>query len=134
MEDKTGNGMKNVAIIRTLASVSKKQSMAIVRFIKGKKVDDAVELLNNVVKKKIAIPMKGEIPHRKGMASGRYPVKASAVFIKLLKSVAANASQKAIEGNLVISGKVNTAPKTLRPRRFRHHFKRAYIELRLEKK
>jgi len=35
---------------------------------------------------KKAVPMKGEIPHRKGIGTGRYPVKASAFFIKLLKN------------------------------------------------
>jgi len=133
-EKKKIDGKKEIAVIRTLLQISRKQARSIIKFIQGKKVDDAISILNRVIKKKIAVPMKGEIPHRKGIAGGRFPVKASALFIKLLKGLSANASQKGIEGDLVISGKTDTAPKAMRPGRFRHHFKRINVELRLEKK
>jgi len=75
--------------------VSKKKSMAICRFIKGKKIGEAIRDLELVVKLKKVIPMRGEIPHRrgKGISSGRYPQKTAKEFIILLKSLAANASE-----------------------------------------
>lgn len=74
--------------------VSTKASAAICRFIKGKKISEAVEYLEQVVKLKKAIPMKGEIPHRKGrMMSGRFPQKAAKNFIIALRSLAGNSAE-----------------------------------------
>ena len=131
-EDKAKN--ERIAVVRTTLQVSMKQSMAILQFIKGKKIGDAMEELEEVVKMKRAIPMKGEIPHRKGMMSGRYPIKAAGMFIKLLKSLAANASQKEGVENAILGGKANRVSKSMRPGRFRHKFKRVHIELGLDKK
>ena len=77
--------------------VSKKHSMYICDFIRGKSVDESIEYLQGVVKLKKIIPFKGEIPHRKGagMMSGRYPVSASKEFIYLLKG---------LKGNIVENG------------------------------
>ena len=73
--------------------VSKRQCMYISAFIKNKKIDRAISDLKEVIKFKKIIPFKGEIPHRKGkgMMSGRYPIKASALFIKILKGLRGNA-------------------------------------------
>jgi len=71
--------------------ISTKKSMAICKFIKKKKIGDAIRDLEQVITKKKAVPMKGEIPHRKGkIMSGGFPKKASEHFIKLLKSLSAN--------------------------------------------
>lgn len=74
---------------------SKKHCMYICNFIKNKNVDTAIQQLNEVINKKRAIPFKGEIPHRKGMMSGRYPVNASKEFIYLLKG---------LRGNILVNG------------------------------
>jgi len=74
--------------------VSTKKSMAICKFIKGKRIGDAIRDLEEVEKLKKAVPMKGEIPHRKGpMAGGRYPKRTAKSFIILLKSLAGNSSE-----------------------------------------
>ena len=84
---------KEEAVERGLSLyVSKKQCMYICRFIKNKSIDKAILDLEQVIKLKRAIPFKGEIPHRKGMMSGRYPVKASKLFINLLKGLKGNIS------------------------------------------
>ena len=72
--------------------ISLKHSIFIGKFIKNKKIENAISDLQEVVKKKKAIPMTGEMAHKKGvgMATGKYPVKASKNFIKLLKSLSAN--------------------------------------------
>jgi len=71
--------------------VSKRQCMYISNFIKNKKIDEAILDLERVIKLKKAVSFKGEIPHRKGMMSGRYPIKASKIFIKILKGLRGNA-------------------------------------------
>jgi len=77
--------------------VSTKQASYICSFIKGKEIDSAIADLNLVLSFKKAVPFKGEIPHRKGkgMMSGRYPLKASKLFINLLK---------ALKGNAIVNG------------------------------
>jgi ribosomal protein L22 len=74
--------------------MSTKTSGAICRFIKGKTIGSAIRDLELVVLMKKPVPMRGEIPHRKGkgIAGGRYPQKAAKNFIVLLKSLAGNAS------------------------------------------
>jgi len=125
---------ERIAVVRTTLPVSMKQSMSILKFIRGKNIKEATKLLEEVVKMKRAVPMKGEIPHRKGMMSGRYPIKASGMFIKLLSGLAANASQKEGSENGLLSGKANGVSKSMRPGRFRHKFKRVHVELGLDKK
>ena len=75
-------------------NISPKHSLEIGRKIKGMTVEKAQEYLRKVVKKEIAVPFRkyGSVGHRKGgMGPGRYPVKASQGFLKLLHEVAKNA-------------------------------------------
>jgi ribosomal protein L22 len=71
---------------------SMKQCMYICSFIKGKSIDEAIKMLEDVIKMKRAVPFKGEIPHRSepGMMSGRYPINASKIFIPMLKTLKGN--------------------------------------------
>ena len=84
--------------------ISTKYSSAICRFIKNKKIEDAIADLKQVLVNKKAVPMKGEIPHRKGkgIMSGRYPKKASEYFVKLLKSLQANANANELDNPLIV--------------------------------
>ncbi len=82
--------------------ISTKHSISICRFIKGKKIEDCIIYLEEVIKQKKAIPMKGEIPHRRGkMMSGRFPKKASQYFIKLLKNLNSNAGINGLENPII---------------------------------
>ena len=81
---------------------------------------------------KIAVPMRGEIPHRKGkIMSGRYPVKAAKEFIKLLKSLKTNALMNELElEKYKIFCKANIASRPYR--RFgKGRFKRTHVEIKL---
>lgn len=104
-EEKTAEKVKKkneaVAWGRNLP-ISKKHSMYICRFIKGKNVDGAINELQEVIKFKKVIPFKGEIPHRKGMMSGRYPINASKSFVNILK---------ALKGNIAVNGLDNEKTK-----------------------
>lgn len=90
---------KYEAVVRSFSlPISKKHSMYISKFIKNKDIDFAIHQLGEVIKMKRAIPFRGEIPHRKGaMMSGRYPVKASKYFIKMLKTLKGNAIVNGME-------------------------------------
>lgn len=111
--------------------VSTKHSVAICNFIRGKNVEKAIAELEDAEKMKFAIPMRGEIPHKKGIMSGRYPVKAIAEFIKLLKSLKANAIANELELEKVrIFCVANVASRPYR--RFgRKRFKRTHVEIKL---
>jgi large subunit ribosomal protein L22 len=89
--------------------ISTKHSIAICKFINGKKIEDAIKDLEQVVVLKKAVPMKGEIPHRKGMMSGRYPKNASLQFIKMLKSLSGNANANGLENPRISEAIANLA-------------------------
>src|SRR3989344_3104129 len=98
--------------------VSKRQCMYISAFIKNKKIDLAISDLKEVIKFKKIVHFKGEIPHRKGkgMMSGRYPIKASALFIKLLKGLRGNALVNGLdlEKTRIVSSSSNWASRPMR--------------------
>jgi len=97
---------------------SLKQSMYICQFIKDKKIDRAMEDLEKVLKFKIAVPFKGEIPHRrgKGMMSGRYPIVVSKIFINILKGLKGNAVVNGLEldNTIIKTASANWAARPLR--------------------
>jgi len=96
--------------------ISTKHSIAICDMIRGKRIEEAIKDLEEVIAKRKAIKMKGEIPHRKGMGieRGRYPVKASRIFIKLLKSLNANASVNNLGEPYICIAKADKASRPYR--------------------
>ncbi len=105
-----------IALGRSLP-VSKRQCMYICSFIKNKKIDQAISDLEQVIKFKKVIPFKGEIPHRKGsIMSGRYPIKASKLIIKVLKSLKGNALVNGLdlEKTKIVEGSSNWASRPMR--------------------
>ncbi len=113
--------------------ISTKHSIAICRFIRGKKAEEAISLLEEVSRMKKAIPMKGEIPHRKGkMMSGRYPIRAVQQFIKLLKQLSANAAVNGLELEKArIECKADLASRPFK-RGGSERFKRTHVMLKLK--
>ena len=89
--------------------LSTKQSVAICKFIKKKKISDAIRDLEEVIALKKPVAMKGEIPHRKGkgMMSGRFPKNAAQRFIVLLKSLSANANMNELEEPIIVEAIAN---------------------------
>jgi large subunit ribosomal protein L22 len=110
--------------------ISNKHAIAICKFIKNNSIEEAVAKLEQVALKKRAIPMHGEIPHRKGMMSGRYPIKAAAQFIKLLKNLAANVSINGLDlyATRIAVAKADTASRTRFHRR-NWKFKKVHVTL-----
>ena len=112
-EKKPERPKKTEAIVNALSlHMSTKAAAAISKFIKGKEIQKAINELEEVSRMKKAIPMKGEFPHRKGkMMSGRFPQKAAKNFIKLLKSLSANANFVGIENPMISEAVSNIAPR-----------------------
>jgi len=74
--------------------MSPKHALEIANMIRGMTVENAKQYLLKVARMEKAVPFRkyGSAGHRKGgMGPGRYPVKASKRFLKLLHEVAANA-------------------------------------------
>ncbi len=111
--------------------ISTKHSIALCNFIKWKTIDKAMEDLTQVAKLKKAVPMRGEIPHRKGpMMAGRYPITAARTFINVLKSLAGNANVNGVDNPIITiaSPSWSSRPQRRGGRRFkRTHL---YIEAR----
>jgi ribosomal protein L22 len=93
--------------------ISTKDSVAICKFIRGKPIEKAIADLELVSKFKKAIPMKGEIPHRKGkgIMAGRYMTKPVGYFIKMLKNLQANANVNGIEEAIIVEVIPNRASR-----------------------
>jgi len=81
--------------------MSPKHAVEVCRFIRGKKVSVAEDLLKKVVEKEVAVPFlryKHSISHRRGkLGPGKYPVKTAKHLLKLLHDVKANAEVKGID-------------------------------------
>lgn len=120
--------------------VSLKQSVMICRFIRNKKVQLAKKHLSDVILKKRAIPFTrfgGDVGHKPGMASGRFPVKACKNILALLESAEANAQFKGLStADLIIRhASAQKGPDTWHyGRKIRRQAKRAHIELVLEER
>jgi large subunit ribosomal protein L22 len=83
-------------------NISYKAAYEICKFIRGMKLEEAIEYLEKVCRKEKPIPFTrftGKVAHHRGMerrASLRYPVKASREIISLLNQVKANAEYKGL--------------------------------------
>jgi len=79
-------------------NVSPKHSIEIAGFIRNKRVNDAIAYLNDVIRLRKAVPFRyfnRNVAHKRGLPgnwdAGRYPVKASKEYIRILESVKKNA-------------------------------------------
>lgn len=127
---------KRIIVFGKDSPISLKHSRAVCRMINGKGILEAMKMMEEVALLKRAVPMRGELPHRKGkrMCSGRYPVNAARVFIKLLKSLNANASNLGQDASqLIIHAKTNT-PSRRRFSRRAKFFKRSDVIIELKRK
>lgn len=112
-------------------AMSTKQSREISRFLIGKTPEQAIEEMTRVTKQKMAVPMRGEIPHRRGpMMSGRYPINTAKVFINVLKSLAGNASVNGIRNPVITISSASWAARPKRKGGMRFKRTHLYMEVR----
>lgn len=87
--------------------MSFKEAVELLRAIRGKKLSEAYQILDDVIAQKRAIPFrrfKRGIPHRRelsGWKPGRYPVRAAKLVKKVLKSAEHNATSKDLDPDLL---------------------------------
>ena len=91
--------------------LSTKKSSAFCKFIKNKEIEKAIADLEDVLKHRKAVPSKGEIPHKKGMAGGIYSDKTAEYFLKLVKSLQANAVVNNLENPIISEAFANIASR-----------------------
>jgi len=117
------------AIVNALdIPISTKHSAAICRFIKRKEIQEAIRDLELVARIKKPVPMKGEIPHRKGrIMSGRFPEKAAREFIILLKSLSSNSVYHGLENPIIAEAVANIGSRPFGRRGIRR--KRTHIKI-----
>ena len=100
------DGKTMAKVIGRNLPVSKKIAYEVTNHIRGRPVDKAIALLQDVQKLKTPVPYKRynrDTPHRKGdFAAGRFPEKAARYIIPLLESLKANAENKGLTGELII--------------------------------
>ena len=120
--------------------ISTKYSMSLCKFVKGKRIGDAIRDLEQVVLLKKSVPMKGEYSHRKGkgMSGGAFPQRAAGHFIVLLKSLAGNANNHEINEPIIVEASANWAPAPRgrfgRVKRKRTHITLRAIEMKIKDK
>ncbi len=108
---------KTEAVVKGInLPISTKKSAAVCKFIKNKTIEKALGDLDKVLKQKKYVPIKGEIPHKKGpgkiaSGSGGYPKKTVEHFIKLLKNLSANSNVNGLENPVIVKAVANMASK-----------------------
>ena len=108
-------------------NMSPKHSIEIATFIRHQRVTDAIAYLNEVVGLKKAIPFRRfnrNVAHKRGLPgnwdAGRYPVKASKAYIRVLESVKKNAEYIGLDADnleiIHVSANRGRAQKSFFPR------------------
>ncbi len=108
-------------------NMSPKHSIEIATFIRHQRVNDAITYLNDVIGLKKAIPFRRfnrNVAHKRGLPgnwdAGRYPVKASKAYIRVLESVKKNAEYIGLDADnleiIHVSANRGRAQKSFFPR------------------
>ena len=88
--------------------ISFKHAVELCRELRGKKVEDAVRYLEEVIEMKRVVPFrkhKKKVAHKSGLEkwyAGRYPQKAAKYLLKVLKNLEANAEYKGLEKDRLV--------------------------------
>jgi large subunit ribosomal protein L22 len=125
------------AVGRSL-SISTKMSVEISTYVKGKNIEKAIKMLEDVASKKKPLPLKRfkhDVAHHRGVGPSRFPVKASEEIIKVIKNAQANAQSKGLNvSNLIIKHIcAQQAARNFHPGRLRgRKVKRTHVEIIVE--
>jgi len=122
--------------------ISRKFSVELCNLLRYKDVNRAEKMLEQIIAKQLPVPLKRynrDVGHKKGkgIAAGRYPIKAAETILKLLRSAKANAENKGMNvENLyiarMVANKGNTRWHFGRHRR--RKMKSTHIEIELAEK
>lgn len=130
MENKTQNKSAGIVLVKgNDMPISTKKSIVICKLLKGKKIEPSIKFLESVAKEKYGIKMNKRETLKPGRGT-KYPIKTVEAFIKLLKSLNANAAHKNLEvGKIRLSAKANQASRPLKSGSRYRQFKRTHVEI-----
>jgi large subunit ribosomal protein L22 len=118
--------------------MSTKQSYEVANYLRGRNLQKAKMLLQQVLDKKTAVPYKRfnrDTGHKPGIAAGRYPEKVSKAFLMLLNSVEANAEDKGLDNEKLIISEIRSTQGSQQwhaGRQRRRRMKRTHIYVKVE--
>ncbi len=119
--------------------ISRKDSIEIANFVRGKMVSKAKDLLEGVIEKKVVVPYRRfnrDRGHKRGpVAAGRFPVKASTHILKLIESAEANAINKGMNADELFISKIiaNKGNGQMHHGRMRgREMKRTHLEIEVQ--
>lgn len=88
--------------------ISPKASVEICNMLRGMDVESALDILDDVIEKKRAVPFRKHnkrVAHNKGVGPGRYPVKAAENIKRIIEEAQSNAEFKELDAdNMKIIG------------------------------
>ncbi len=117
--------------------ISAKHSEMVCNYIRGKSVERAKKMLEEVIAMEKAVPMTRhnfDRGHKTKIGPGRYPIKTCEEILMILKSAEKNAQQKNISDPIVLHICAHKAAKPWHyGRKRRRQMKRAHIEIVLAK-
>jgi large subunit ribosomal protein L22 len=128
-------GANEAKAVGVALPVSYKQSYEVAKFIRGKPLQKAKRMLEEVIAMKRPVPMTrfhGDTGHKHGMAAGRFAINTCAYLLKLLKNAESNAQFKGLSAaNLVVRHiAAQRGPTSWRyGRHRRRQSKRAHVEI-----
>lgn len=136
IEKKVEKIKRDYALINGLnLAISTKDGLHICDMIRGKNIDQAIKMVEEVLTFKRVVKMNNrEVPHKHGknVMAGSYPITASQEFLRLLKQLKSNAIYNELEmEKYVLFCKTDKASKPYR--RGGTRFKRSHVMLKLIK-
>ncbi len=84
-------------------NISIKHAREVCNYLRGRHIDEAKKILNNVMEMKEPVPFKRfnlNVGHRKGLKgwpAGRYPVKAAKQILRVIENAESNAENKGLD-------------------------------------
>jgi len=131
----TTKGEKDAIAVGRALPISTKQAIEVCSLVRGKRLERAKVLINDVLKEKAAVPFKrftDGIGHKKGrIAAGRYPKSTCGEILKLLNSAQANAQFRGLSSPDLVVRHINAqkAAAAWHYGRRRRNAKRTTIEV-----
>jgi large subunit ribosomal protein L22 len=133
-------GTEHIASARSLnLPISTKHSVEISHQIRYKNTSFARKFLEDVISMEKAVPFRRfrrDVGHKRGMSAGRFPQKAAKEFLKLVKSVEANAQTKGLNTTTLKITKLvaNKASTPITGGRLRQGTKRTHLEIQVKER
>ncbi len=84
------------------SDISPKHAREICRSLRGRKVESALDFLDNVIALKKPVAFRHynkQVTHKKGVGPGRFPVKAAATIKKAIEEAQHNAEYKGLDAD-----------------------------------